>query len=84
MLTGEDLYCARYFSQISDFQRWHYLVRQNAYYMYERRVAVGAPGTAEEDWRAAQILVASRLGGWFLPGFLASLKLPHVLAAIAK
>lgn len=79
-MTGYDLYCTNNFGDLSDLERWAFLVRQNAYYIWERRAAAGQPGTPEADWAAAEAFVAEGWSARFSPKFLESWKLPGVPA----
>ena len=69
-MTERDLYCSRNFDQLSDLERWCYLVRQNAYYIWQRRTAEGRTDTPADNWTAAEAYVAGYWTSWFSPGFL--------------
>mgnify|MGYP001616291979 CR=1 FL=1 len=70
MAIFDDDYCSSNFSQLSDLWRWRYLVRQNAYFIWERRTAEGRTDTPADNWTAAEAYVAGYWTSWFSPGFL--------------
>ncbi len=78
-MATHDIDCALNFGQLTDSERWAYLVRQNAYYIWERRVKADTPGTPEEDWTTAEAEVAKGWKVWFTDGFLESLHLPAAI-----
>lgn len=79
-----DSYCAEHFWAISELTRWLYLVKQNAYFLWEKRVKAGQPGTPEDDWAVAEIFVAKEFGSCFKPAFFWSTSLPPKAIAAAR
>ncbi len=61
-MRNTELYWNRQWNELSYEEARRFLIQENAYFIYERRMREGKPGTPEEDWAAAEKFVSGFIG----------------------